>query len=459
MPKSGLAGSRIRERRLDRGYKQADVARAVGISPAYLNLIEHNKRKIGGKLLIDLARELDVEATTLTEGAQTALLVALSAAAAGSPGAAPEVQGLHDLAGRFPGWAGLIVAQHRRTQALERTVEALTDRLTHDPQLAASMHEMLSVVTAIRSTSAILAQGGEIDRDWQARFHRNLYEDSQRLAASAQALVQYLDASDNEDRLHGPTLPMEELEIWLEARGHHVAELEVGAGYHGDDGDGDGAPQALVAREKSLNRAATTAALATAYLRRYQRDARKVPLAPLNAALERNGIRPLALAERFGCDLATVLRRIACTAQARDSLPVGLVICDGSGTLTYRKPIEGFALPRYGAACPLWPLYQALSRPMTPMRQVVEQSGHQPKRFVTYAVALPTGPGDFEVPRTFEATMLILPDDGKGALAADAAGIPTTTVATALPVGSSCRICQRTDCAARREPSILTDGF
>ncbi|MCB1843770.1 MAG: hypothetical protein KDI09_12470, partial [Halioglobus sp.] len=30
---------------------------------------------------------------------------------------------------------------------------------------------------------------------------------------------------------------------------------------------------------------------------------------------------------------------------------------DGSGTLTLRKPVAGFSLPRFGAACPLWPLY------------------------------------------------------------------------------------------------------
>ena len=50
-----LTGSRIREKRLDLHLKQAAVAEAVGISPSYLNLIEHNRRRIGGKLLNDLA--------------------------------------------------------------------------------------------------------------------------------------------------------------------------------------------------------------------------------------------------------------------------------------------------------------------------------------------------------------------------------------------------------------------
>ena len=49
-----LTGNRIRERRLVMGMKQADLAAAAGISPSYLNLIEHNRRRIGGKLLIAL---------------------------------------------------------------------------------------------------------------------------------------------------------------------------------------------------------------------------------------------------------------------------------------------------------------------------------------------------------------------------------------------------------------------
>jgi predicted transcriptional regulator len=47
-------------------------------------------------------------------------------------------------------------------------------------------------------------------------------------------------------------------------------------------------------------------------------------------------------------------------------------------------------------------------------------------------------------PAVYEATMLILP-----------AATGTPGEAPPLPVGSSCRICPRAACAARREPSIL----
>src|SRR5262245_13342447 len=39
-------GQRLRQLRLERGARQADVAKALGISPAYLNLIEKGKRTV-----------------------------------------------------------------------------------------------------------------------------------------------------------------------------------------------------------------------------------------------------------------------------------------------------------------------------------------------------------------------------------------------------------------------------
>src|SRR6478752_7299678 len=44
-------GRRLRELRLERGDQQADVARQLGVSPAYLNLIEKGKRTVQLPLL------------------------------------------------------------------------------------------------------------------------------------------------------------------------------------------------------------------------------------------------------------------------------------------------------------------------------------------------------------------------------------------------------------------------
>ncbi|MFZ1663291.1 MAG: helix-turn-helix transcriptional regulator, partial [Paracoccaceae bacterium] len=77
MRRQALTGSRVRDRRLLLGLKQSDLARTVGISSAYLNLIEHNRRRVGAELLQALADALKVEPATLAEGAEGAIFDAL----------------------------------------------------------------------------------------------------------------------------------------------------------------------------------------------------------------------------------------------------------------------------------------------------------------------------------------------------------------------------------------------
>ncbi len=313
-------------------------------------------------------------------------------------------------------------------------VEGLTDRMAHDPHLAASLHELLSTVTAINSTASILVEPGEIEPEWRERFHRNIHEDSQRLAETSQALVSYLEASGEEAQPVGA--PQEELEAWLEARGYHLREME----------------RVLPATPASVVRDApeltTTAgrALAEHWMARYRADAEKLPLGMIQGAVAEMGVDPGRLAERFGVDMATVLRRLAALPTPEGAGRLGLVVCDGSGTLVFRKPVDGFPLPRFGAACPLWPLYQALSRPLAPVRAAVEMAGRDPRRFMAYAVAEPTGVAGFDAPPVFEAVMLIVPGDR--------VRVPAEG---AMRVGTSCRICPRGDCSARREPSILAE--
>ena len=186
--RSALTGSRIRARRLDLGLRQTELARECGISASYLNLIEHNRRRIGGKLLVDIARTLDVEVAALSQGADQALIEEIRNAAE-SAGVAEAVDKAEELAGRFPDWARVLAEQSRRVAELEGALETLSDRLAHDPFLSASLHDVLTTAAAIRSTSAILAEEENVDPAWQARFHRNLYEDSRRLADASRALA------------------------------------------------------------------------------------------------------------------------------------------------------------------------------------------------------------------------------------------------------------------------------
>ncbi len=432
MARSSLTGSRLRRYRLDRGLKQADLARACDISPSYLNLIEHNRRRIGGALLNRLARALDVDPAVLSEGAERALTGALERVGA-ARGQASALEPAEDFASAFPAWARLVEEQGREREALERAVEVLHDRLTHDPMLSASLHDVLSTVTAIRSTSGILASGEEIEPEWRARFHRNLYEDSQRLAQSAEALVGYLDAGG--DATRRTTLPQEELEAWLEARGWSIEALEAG----------EEADTVLAEADELASPAARE--MARTYLSRYAADVAAIPRTALTDALSQGTKDPTALAGRLRAPLDVVMRRLAALPgdAFTGGLAPGLLICDGSGTLTFRKPVQGFEPPRFGSGCPLWPIYQALARPMQPIATDAVLTGRDERRFTLWAIAEWRHPAGYDHPPVVEATMLVMP-----VLGAPGPGRPP------LAVGTSCRICAQRACPARREPSILT---
>jgi transcriptional regulator with XRE-family HTH domain len=436
MPQGQLTGTRIRERRIRRRLRQADLAARVGISASYLNLIEHNKRRIGGKVLVAIAQELDVEPALLSEGAEAALIATLREARAAHGDRGMEEERAEEFAGRFPGLAEILARSHRREASLERTVETLTDRLTHDPHLAAALHEVLSTVTAIRSTAAILADTRELEPEWRDRFNRNVNEDAARLAESAQALVTYLDRAGEGDGGEAAA-PQEELDAFLSDLGWRVPALESG---HGDI-------DALLESADTL-KSAPARAQARAWLLRYAEEAAQLPGDTLSAWCESNPPDPGRLAREFDLPLPVAMRRLASLPADGPAGPVGMVSCDASGTLTFRKPLDGFAVPRFGAACPLWPLFTALSQPTTPIRQVVQQAAREGGRFRCYAIALPQGVLDFDAPPVIEAHMLIVPDAGRP----EGATPPRE-------VGVSCRICPRATCPARREPSILADGF
>ncbi|MEM7750487.1 MAG: helix-turn-helix transcriptional regulator, partial [Pseudomonadota bacterium] len=59
-------GIRLREARKKQHLTQSKLAKDVGISVSYLNLIEHNKRAIGGALLNRLASKLDLDVSKLS---------------------------------------------------------------------------------------------------------------------------------------------------------------------------------------------------------------------------------------------------------------------------------------------------------------------------------------------------------------------------------------------------------
>lgn len=394
------AGSRIRDMRLAQGRAQAELARAAGISAAYLNLIEHDRRSLTPKVRARLAAALGTTDDELAAGREESLLAALRIAAARAPDqTAVEAGRMAEFATRMPGWAGLVVALSQRSEALERRLAGLSDRMTRNPYLLDTLHEVLSAVTALRSTASILVQEPDIAPEWRDRFHGNLDQDSRRLSVTAQALVAYLESFEPDAAL---LPPQEEFEAWIT----------------------EGRPEAGLATDAAKDLAQRWSAL---------EDADRAAM-PDDLIADAGGADPLQLAATLDLPLDLVLRRLAMVEP-----DTGLMICDGAGGVIFRRPARGMAAFRAGDPCAMLPVFEALAQPGTPVQRLIETETGQHLRALAVARRLP--PASMDAPVLSRAVMLMRP--------------VATDGGAAVPVGPTCRICPRSDCAGRRVASIL----
>lgn len=413
-----LIGTRIRERRRANKLTQTALAKAVGISASYLNLIEHNRRGIAGRTLIALARELGMQPSELTEGADAALINALTEAAKTDPNAVPEVDRIEEFVGRYPGWAKLLSSVSRTTQEQQETLTAMSDQMAHDPFVSETMHQILSNITAIRSTASILATESEIPQDMQDRFLNNLHNDSQRLSDTAEKMVDFFDRDETADT-PTPTTAVAH-DFW--ATNNYVLENGV---------------------SPAPNENAQSAPILKNSITRYSKLDAAMPSDTFVEVAEKMQFDPLAISKAFDVDVMDVLFRLAHMPPDTDFPTFGLIEVDMSGAVLMRKPTAELTLPLYSSACPLWPVYRAFAHPGQILRAPMEMPSGD--RVLTYALAEAVGEKDYALPPILRSTMIFSANPkvlGKHQPAPVLAGL-------------HCSVCPRKSCEARRVDYIL----
>lgn len=427
MNDSSLIGTRIRQRRMTLGLKQVQLAQDAGISASYLNLIEHDRRPIGGITLNRLADALQIDSSILREGAQQSLLATLQQVAdqdaddasnSASSDSVPDLERVEEFASRFPGWARLLASTEEKRANLERSVAMLTERLANDPQLSEALHEVISTVTSIRSAASILAETQNLEPAWQMRFHRNLNEDSARLSLGAEALVQYLEAPpETAARILSP---IDEVEAFFKANDYFFPFLDDGA----DSAEIDHFTN--VSEQLGSDEARS---LARDLLYRGAQDAQSIPQTHLFPDRTRETLDPESLSRSLNQPLPRVLRRIALLPEEQVG-PIGFVIMDTTGEVLFRRPVLGFLPPRNGVGCAMWPLREALAMPGRPYQTKLRFDGN---RLRAFTVSEQVRPASFDNPGLRHAYMLIVPETAR--VGADDMTEP-------------CLICGKTTCPA-----------
>ncbi len=439
-------GRRIRARRRTLGLDQKALAARIGISPAYLSLIENGRRKAPKALLERLAAALDMAPAQLLgvrTGADWAeVLATLAARHRPADPPRPEIAHAERLVAEYPGWARLVIEQGREIEALEARLAILADRLSGDPYLADTLHALLSSVTAVQASADILARTPELAPAEIERFRFNLSVEARRTADRARALLEHFDRS-RLDRPLEATTPREEVMVLLARHDHHFPAIEAA-------GNASSAAARAAAREVAGALGAELSAearpLLHAALELLAEDAAALPLSGLAAALEAVGLDPAVLCARLDVAPARLFRRLVALGAKEGDGPMrelGLVAFDRAGVVLWRHQGEGLTLPRLRAACALWPVFRARADEIGHHRLLTDRG--TPIEAWT-AVEIRRGAEGVARRISWQLVRQIRHDAGHGG--GSAAG-------RQLVVGASCRLCRRASCPERREPAFF----
>jgi predicted transcriptional regulator/DNA-binding XRE family transcriptional regulator len=461
---SAIIGTRIRQRRRELGLTQAELARQVGISAPYLNLIEWNKRRIAGGLLRRVADALGLTLADLDDVSEQKLLQSLNeislAPAFNEIGI--ERDRISELIGRFPGWAKTLAAVAKSEQDATARVASLSDRLSNDPFLNETVHRMLTRIASVRSASEILNDYPDVTDDHRDRFNSIIYEETIALSDIGEALSVYLDRSEDADR---SITPIDEVEALFSARENRFEEIE----------DATRALSELLTETQPLSRRANAEALcedklgkfieefvndqseietaaarkrAVRMLRNYAIGAVILPMEEFENEAKRQLFDIESLAEKFSAEVETVCHRLTALKSGASIPKFGYICSNAAGSIIEMLGVEGLNVPRYAPACPLWVLYRAQQSPETVIRQrTVFPSG---ARFVFVARARHVGQIGFGKPRHYVTDMLSIREEE----------VPLTVYApdgfvSVEEVGPSCRTCPRFTCDHRVEDPLI----
>ncbi|MEC9435287.1 MAG: short-chain fatty acyl-CoA regulator family protein [Pseudomonadota bacterium] len=485
---AAMTGLRIRERRRAAGLRQVELAERMGISASYLNLIEREKRRASPELVARAARALGADPAELDGAVERRLADRMVEIAADPEYAdlALDVDAARDLLGRHPDWGRALARAWAARREAARTVEALSDRLTHDPFLSDAVHRMLTHVAAMRSTSEILEGVEDIEPAQRRRFHEILLTESTRASEVSENLARFFDVAHQGAEA---STPVEDVEEAFLAAGNRFPTLEPpepegGASAHPEaiygalrnSLPGGGAavapPEAPpVIRRRALGEAVARRRLAGAIeaeiearprlrdgaarrraetaLVEYAVDAMLMPAAPFAETGRRLGWDLDAMAASFGVGFDAAARRLTTLgAQGGGAPRAAYVRINAAGMALQRRLLPEITLPRHGAACPLWALYRALSQPGQTLRQLAEfPSG---ERAVFVARAEPPEAPAWGRPPQHEASVAAFP--GEAAAATVYAPRPREAPE---PVGPNCRVCARDDCRWRADDPVI----
>jgi predicted transcriptional regulator/transcriptional regulator with XRE-family HTH domain len=447
-------GGKVRALRRRENLTQAQLAGRLGISPSYLNLIEHNRRPLPAALLIRLAEIFRLDLRQLSaEG--DARSVADLMEVFGDPLfdahdlTAAEVR---DFAQAAPGIARAVVGLYQAFRGAKEAVQTMTSRLDGEGPLGLDARlpteEVSDLLQRHLNHFPELEEGAE--RLWRdARLDAsNLYAD---LVAALErdhgvrVAIEKAGAMARAVRRYDPARKVLHLSEVLR-RGSRNFQLAFQLGVLSEHAALD-----RYAADPRLT-SAESRALARVALANYFASAVLMPYRPFLEAARAERYDIELLGHRFRasfeqtCHRLTTLRR-----PGAEGVPFHMVRVDVAGNISKHFSATGLRFARFSGACPRWVVFQAFLTPGMVRTQLSQMP--DATRYFWVARTVAKQGGGYHAPRTVHAVALGCERSHAPSLVY-ADGVDLDSREAVVPVGVTCRTCERMDCEQRAFPPI-----
>lgn len=456
MAQSAALGGRVRALRRRARMTQVQVAAQLGISPSYLNLIEQNRRPLSAPLLIKLAEILhfDLKSFSTDDDMRRTgeLLEVFGDPLFDDDDVTP--QEVRELVATSPVLSRAIVRLYDAYRGASRSMDSLAARLSEGQELTSAetlrlpTEEVSDLLQKHMNYFPVLEQGatcvwrdGGLDTgDMAEQLTRYL-----KSHCGVEVKLQRADAMHGATRRYDPARRELALsEVLRRGSRHFQLAYQIGLLTQSEALDSIAADQLLTSDEsRALCRVALANYFAAAILMPY--DAFLAAARDLRYDLELLGHRFRVNFEQT-CHRLTTLRK-----PGHEGVPFHMVRVDIAGNLSKRFSASGLRFPRYSGACPRWVVFAAFLTPGEIRTQLSEMPDGT--RFFWVARTVRKARGGFHAPRTEFAIGLgcevrhanqMIYAEGVNLQARDAV----------VPVGITCRVCERVDCEQRAFPAL-----
>ncbi|MDC3004381.1 short-chain fatty acyl-CoA regulator family protein [Candidatus Pelagibacter sp.] len=447
-------GPKIKAFRRQLGIQANKLSDRLGISPSYLNLIENGKRKIDGDLLLKVCEELKIELSDLTNKSELSLISNLSELLGDELFEDLDILGpeVNDLVNTNPKIARALIKlgdnYKQKGQEIVSKVENISGKII-DGRKASFPGEVVS--DFLQENKNYFAN---LEKFAEEIFNRIQINNRATYMALCDFLkteygVKVIDLLPEDDKPFSKKYLNSQKELHLS---DYVA-LETKKLYASAQIAQEGAMTII---ENYLSQfkfpSEESKKLTKVALLNYCGAAILMPYKLFHKECIKQKYDLELLQNTFACTFEQIAHRVTCLQDPKlPGIPFHFLRVDVAGNISKRFSLSGIEIPRYGGACPRWNVYSAFSRPGVIQAAVSKMSNGE--KYVCIARTVEKGVGRYGKKKSILSI-------GLGCQAKYAKDFVYTEnldlndKKTEIPIGVSCRTCDRLDCSQRAFPPL-----